>query len=364
MLLGSALVMPVIAIIIVVAARLKFEELKSGGRKIAELLKAEQIPLHTTATKSRQLLNIVEEMAISSCIPVPPVFVMKGEPGINALAAGNSELDAVIIVTDGAINLLSRDQMQGIVAHEFAHILNGDIGRNMWLMAFTHGNFCVSIVAEELIEYEAIDWALLTVAVSIVGFVLRPLGALCTLVALAFMSRIKRVGEYHADATAVELTRLPRGLSEALLLVAGNASKGRVKRKGGLETSHLFFVENGWSLASIFSSHPPLNERVIRLQPDWDGHYLYESDDDAAEFVGAYKAMGDMLKPADKREKIVQQMAGIAAQAVAMTALSGASAGSNPNWPVRRRQAGRNQAVSQSPGCGQFASVASRDCES
>ena len=325
MLLGSVLAMPVVALIIVVAARLKFEELKSGGRKIAELLKAEKLPVNTSATKSRQLLNIIEEMAIASSIPPPPVFVMHGEPGVNALAAGNTELDAVIIVTDGAINLLSRDQMQGVIAHEFAHILNGDIGRNMWLMAFTHGNFCVGIVAEELIEFEAIDWAVMTPFVSLAGYILRPLGLLGTFLALAFMSRIKRIGEFRADATAVELTRLPDGLSGALLRGAGNAAKGGVKRKGGFETSHLFFVENGWSFASIFASHPPLNQRVIRLKPDWDGHYLYESDDDANEFVGTYKAMGDMLKPADKRESFAQQATCIAVGAAAMSALAGSS---------------------------------------
>ena len=146
--------MLLVTVIIVSGAVLKFNDLKDGGKRVAQFLQAMPIDLDTSNAGKRRLLNVVEELAISSGLPVPNSYVLAGELGINAMAAGHTPEDAVIVVTEGALNRLSRDQLQGVIAHEFAHVANGDIAQNMWLLAFTHGNFCVSMMAQRLIEAE------------------------------------------------------------------------------------------------------------------------------------------------------------------------------------------------------------------
>ena len=304
--------MLIVTAIIVCGAVFKFSELEDGGKKVAELLHASQINSETDNADKRRLLNVVEELAISSGLPVPNAFVLNGESGINAMAAGHTPQDAVIIVTEGAIDRLTRDQLQGVIAHEFAHIGNGDIARNMWLLAFTHGNYCVSMVAQGLIEAEWHEPNAAQVIGHVLGYLLFPLGVIGAFFALVFTARIKRQGEYLADATAVEMTRLPDGLSDALLMIGGNASKGRVRRSGAFEASHLFFAESGWSFASWLDSHPPLDERIIRLKPHWDGYYLFEAQEELADYSDAYREITDLAGVASgaakngKREQFVK----------------------------------------------------------
>jgi len=143
--------MALMGFVIGIGGYYKFIELKGGGVKVAESLFATEINEETVNASHRQLLNIIQELAVASGIAVPKAYVLDNEPGINAFAAGHTNEDAVIVVTEGAVNRLSRDQMQGVVAHEFAHILNGDMARNMKLMAYTHGNFCLIELAEGMI---------------------------------------------------------------------------------------------------------------------------------------------------------------------------------------------------------------------
>ena len=324
--------MLVVTVIIVCGALFKFSELKDGGKKVAELLHALPINLETRNANKRRLLNVVQELSISSGLPVPPAFILSGESGINAMAAGHTPHDAVIIVTEGAIDRLGRDQLQGVIAHEFAHIGSGDIARNMWLLAFTHGNYCVSMVAQDLIETEwhKANWAVLLGHV--LGYLLFPLGVIGAFFALVFTARIKRQGEYLADATAVELTRLPNGLSDALLMIGGNADKGRVRRSTAFEASHLFFADSGWSFAGWLDSHPPLDERIIRLKPDWDGYYLFESEDELAGYSDAYREITDLSGIASaaagngNRERFANQVAATVVTAAVASQANGSVA--------------------------------------
>lgn len=307
--------MLLVTAIIVYGALFKFSELKDGGKKVAELLRAMPVDPETSNANKRRLLNVVQELAISTGLPVPEAFVLSGESGINALAAGHAPEDAVIVVTEGALNRLSRDQLQGVIAHEFAHIGNGDIARNMWLLAFTHGNYCVSMTAQDLIEAEWHEPNLALVLGHVLGYLLFPLGVIGAFFALVFTARIKRQDEYLADATAVELTRLPDGLSDALLMIGGNVNKSRVRRSGAFEASHLFFADSGWSFAGWFDAHPPLDERIIRLKPHWDGYYLFESEDELADYSDAYREITDLSGIASgaagsgKRERFAKQVA-------------------------------------------------------
>ncbi|MEM7457174.1 MAG: M48 family metalloprotease [Planctomycetota bacterium] len=293
----AVFIMPIAALYIAGTAIWKYFELKEGGRKVAELLRAERIPSDTKSFHERQVLNVVEELAISAGVPVPPVYIMYSEPGINALAAGHTAEDAVVVVTEGACRRLNRDQIQGVVAHEFAHILNGDIGRNMLLMALTHGNYALILAAQAMIDSEGSgDESDVFVPVAYVaGLVLWPLGLFSAAVALLFMALIKRQGEFDADATAVELTRLPDGLCEALLKIGGNEMKGAIRRSCAFKASHLFFADSGWSVTKAFDPHPPLTRRIRRLRPDWDGCYLYEGEDELGEYEGVYSDLVELV---------------------------------------------------------------------
>ena len=296
--------MALMGFVIGIGGYYKFNELKGGGVKVAESLFATEINEETVTASHRQLLNIIQELAVASGIAVPKAFVLDNEPGINAFAAGHTYEDAVIVVTDGAVKRLSRDQMQGVVAHEFAHILNGDMARNMKLMAYTHGNFCLIELAEGMIGTPSLRTGSTRGSrrgqfssdggFPALGYILYPLGLLNSFVAVAFTAGMKRQGEYLADATAVELARYPRGLSEALMKIAGNKDKGRVRRKEASAMNYMFLVDGVNSQYRIFDSHPQIDRRILSLQPDWDGYYLYENEDELNAYGKAYDDVAEL----------------------------------------------------------------------
>jgi len=217
--------------------------------------------------------------------------------------------------------------MQGVIAHEFSHILNGDMARNMKLMAFTYGNFYLIELAEGMIDTNQTiseDPLRSEHGFAALGYVLYPLGLLNSVVALAFTAGIKRQGEYLADATAVELARYPRGLSEALMMIAGSKDKGRIRRKGATSMNYMFLVDGVNNRYRMFESHPEIDRRILRLQPDWDGYYLYEKEgeleaygeayDDVAELAGLAKLNA---RGADIIPSSLEQVAPLAIGAVA-----------------------------------------------
>ena len=302
-----------VSVIIVSGGYMKMSELDGGGSKVAEgmnglLIDESNLQLNKS---QRRLLNVVQELAIASSIPAPPVYILTGEPGINAMAAGHCYQDAVLIVTAGAVRHLSRDQMQGVIAHEIAHILNGDISRDMWLTAATHGNYSLLITAEEMSSFRRYEGPSVE---AYLGYMLLPFGYLSACLARLFTARIKCQNEYMADATAVELARYPQGLSDALMMIGGFEHKGRVKCARAIETNHMFLVESGWSWVA---SHPPLDKRILRLRPDWDGYYLYESPEDLDGYCGIYKEITELVETnrqavrRDKAKEVVTELAAV-----------------------------------------------------
>src|SRR5262249_10959690 len=133
-------------------AALQAAQLAAGGRAVAEMVGGRLVPSNTHDLAQRRLLNVVEEMALASGVPVPPVYVLESEGGINAFAAGHSPADAVIAVSQGALDYLTRDELQGVVAHEFSHILNGDMRLNVRLIALLHGLLGLSIVGAVVMQ--------------------------------------------------------------------------------------------------------------------------------------------------------------------------------------------------------------------
>ncbi len=246
----------------------KTMQLARGGSAVAELLDGRLIDSNTRKADERKLLNVVEEMSIASGVPVPQVYVMDNEPGINAFAAGHSPSDAAISVTRGGMTILSRDELQGVVAHEFSHILNGDMRLNLRLMGLIFGILCLTVVGRILIRTRGRrnPLPLFGLALIIIGWVGVFFGRL-------IQAAVSRQRESLADASGVQFTRNPAGLAGALKKIGGLAYGSRIESPHAEEASHLFFA-NGLADAFFgFATHPPLIERIRALDPGFDGKY-------------------------------------------------------------------------------------------
>lgn len=252
----------------------KIRELRAGGATVAMILGGRPVPPQTGDPQERRLRNVVEEMAIASGMPVPDLYLLERERGINAFAAGHGLDDAVICVTRGAVELLDRDELQGVVAHEFSHILNGDMGLNLRLLGWLNGILLVSQAGEAVFRgmrrasgRGAGAIALAAGALYVVGYVGYFFGRL-------IKSAVSRQREYLGDASAVQFTRNPEGLAGALKKIGGLLSGSRLDHPRAAEVSHLFFsngVEEAWLQA--LDSHPPLVERIRCLEPRFDGRF-------------------------------------------------------------------------------------------
>lgn len=262
------------------ATMYKVSQLSGGGHIIAEHLGGHQLSPDTTDPTERKVLNVVEEMAIASGTPVPPVFYLKNETGINAFAAGFSPEDAVIGITRGCAEQLTREQLQGVVAHEFSHILNGDMRLNIRLIGIIHG-----ILVIGLIGYYVMRTAFYTggsrsrnsndnksgMALLALGAGLMAIGFLGTLFGNLIKAAVSRQREFLADASAVQFTRNPEGIAGALKVIGGFDEGSAVKSPNAPEASHMFFsmgIASG--LNSMFATHPPLDERIARIDRDWE----------------------------------------------------------------------------------------------
>ena len=243
--------------------------LARGGRAVAELLDGRLVNSNSTDPNERKLLNVVEEMAIASGVPVPQVYVMDGEAGINAFAAGHSASDAAISVTHGAMTLLTRDELQGVIAHEYSHLLNGDMKLNLRLMGLIFGILCLTVIGRILIRARgknAWPFLLLGLALIIIGFVGVLFGRL-------IQAAVSRQREFLADASAVQFTRNPLGLAGALKKIGGASEGSELQSHRAEEVSHFFFANGLKSEFFGFATHPPLEERIKALDPSFDGKF-------------------------------------------------------------------------------------------
>jgi Zn-dependent protease with chaperone function len=244
-------------------------QLASGGSAVAELLDGRLIHSETRDANERKLLNIVEEMSIASGVPAPQVYVMDNEDGINAFAAGHSTSDAAISVTRGALQLLTRDELQGVIAHEFSHILNGDMRLNIRLMGLIFGILCLTVIGRVLVRTRGRKnpLPLLGLALIIIGWAGVFFGRL-------IQAAVSRQREGLADASSVQFTRNPAGLAGALKKIGGLEQGSKLKSPRAEEASHLFFA-NGMSESffGLLATHPPLIERIRALDPSFDGKF-------------------------------------------------------------------------------------------
>ncbi|MEK7702410.1 MAG: M48 family metallopeptidase [Nitrospirota bacterium] len=268
-------------LIIAAASLSKMVQLQSGGAVIAEQLGGHRIDPNTTDALEKKLLNVVEEMAIASGTPTPLVYLLSDEGAINAFAAGVSPSDAVIGVTRGSITKLSRDELQGVIAHEFSHILNGDMRLNIRLIGILSGLLVVTNIG-----YYVLQFALHSSGRSrrskdsgnplpfmAVGAALMVIGFIGTFFGSMIKAAVSRQREFLADASAVQFTRNANGIAGALKKIGGFSLSSMMKSPNALEVSHLFFGQgiSGWM--ELFATHPPLSDRIKRIDPSWQGAF-------------------------------------------------------------------------------------------
>jgi len=312
-----------VSVVVLVGSLYKMMALSAGGKVVAESLGGQLIPRNTEEPNQRKLLNVVDEMAIASGTPALPVYLLANEPGINAFAAGFTPRDAVLGITQGAIEQLSRDQLQGVIAHEFSHIFNGDMRLNIRLMGALNGILILGILGYYLMYSASFSGrrrgndnsgaAILALAVGlmVIGFAGTFFGGL-------IKAAVSRQREYLADASAVQFTRNPGGIAGALKRIGALQAGSIVRNPGAPEVSHAFFAQGVTGFTQWLSStHPPLASRILRIDPQWDGKFDVPEPPPSVESQPPVDGTSAMRGP-----DMVRNMATVAAGAVAADALA------------------------------------------
>jgi len=283
----------VVALTLILGGSLvKIVALRRGGRYIAESLDGRLVNPSTTDLKEKRLINVVEEMAIASGISVPLAYVLDNEGGINAFAAGYHPNDAVVAVTAGCLQQLTREELQGVVGHEFSHILNGDMRINIRLLALISGIMVIATIGYYILRSGSTSRSrkgggpivLMGLAMVIIGYI-------GVFFSHLIQSAVSKQREYLADASSVQFTRNPTGLANALKKIGGFSMGSKIKAPLASETSHMFF---GSAISSFFATHPPLAERIRRIDPSFAGDFS-----SLAKFEGTADQEGGVMGLAD-----------------------------------------------------------------
>jgi Zn-dependent protease with chaperone function len=256
--------------VIFLASLFRTLSLRSGGGQVARQLGGTQVDPSTRDPLRRRLYNVVEEISLASGVPVPEVYVLDREAGINAFAAGFTASDAAVAVTRGALEKLNRSELQGVIAHEFSHILNGDMRINIRLMGTLFGILLLALIGRRVLIHAR--WAggssrdrggaiivLIAIGLTAVGYIGLFFGRW-------IKAAVSRQREYLADASAVQFTRDPAGIGGALKKIAVYSDASYLDADTE-EVSHMLFGDG--RRMHLFSTHPPLTERIGRIEPDF-----------------------------------------------------------------------------------------------
>ncbi|MBI3563450.1 MAG: M48 family metallopeptidase [Gammaproteobacteria bacterium] len=263
-----------LAILVVIgfASLYKWLTIRAGGYVIAEHLGGVLIPNTTADLNEKRVLNVVQEMAIASGTPVPPVYILE-EDGINAFAAGYTPADAVIGITRGAITRFNREQLQGVIGHEFSHIFHGDMRLNLQLIALLHGILVIGLLGYYAMRVAGNSRGRGAAGLLGIGIALIILGYGGTFFGNLIKAAVSRQREFLADASAVQFTRNPEGIAGALKIIG--ASSGSVLTHARVdEVTHLLFAEGKHFATDWWATHPPLETRIRRIEPRWDGIFI------------------------------------------------------------------------------------------
>lgn len=276
--------------IILLGSLWKISQLSAGGASVASLMGGREIGHDPHDAQERMLVNVVEEMSIASGVPMPAVYVLDAETGVNAFAAGFHSNDAVVAVTRGCIERLDRHELQGVIGHEFSHLLNGDMRLNLRLMGLVHGLLVIGLLGAfmmRMCSYSSnsrrdnrVMLALLVIGLAtyVIGYIGFFFGGL-------IKAAISRQREFLADSSSVQFTRNPAGLAGALKKLGAGYQEAAVANANSHEASHFFFGNAvSGDFFGLLATHPPLDERIRAIDPRWDGVYpepapIVHSDD-------------------------------------------------------------------------------------
>jgi Zn-dependent protease with chaperone function len=274
-------------ILIAAGCYYKIRLLSGGGSAVAEMLGGRKIDDTPDDLNEKKLRDVIEEMAIASGMSVPEIYVLDRERGINTFAAGHTRDDVAIGVTFGAMKLLSRGELQGVIAHEFSHVLNGDTRLNMKLMGLAHGLNWPTIVGRVLVRgstqplgpddsiFDA-DSNPVLLPTAPIGFMFLVMGSVSSPFVRLIKSLICREREWLADAAAVQFTRNPAGIEGAFKKIGGLLKQGRLDSPYAETASHLYFSNSTYDpWFGFMSTHPPLLKRVLAINPAFDGQFQH-----------------------------------------------------------------------------------------
>ena len=263
----------VTTLFIIGATLVKTAQLSSGGGRVAQQMGGTLVSPETRDPLRSRLRNVVEEMAIASGVPVPEIYVLEQEMGINAFAAGFAPGDAAIAVTRGTLEMLERDELQGVIAHEFSHVLNGDMRLNIRLMGVLFGIMALGLMGRMV--FRGVRYGGFSSkrgkgggVIVIVGLGLIILGGIGVFFARIIKSGVSRQREFLADASAVQFTRQSGGLAGALKKIGGYEAGSLIQTTDPEEVSHMLFG-TGSKLSGMFATHPPLSDRIRALDPSF-----------------------------------------------------------------------------------------------
>ena len=298
-----------ILIFIILGSLYKLVQLSAGGSAIAQYLGGVIIPRSSADPLHKKILNIVEEMAIASGMPVPQVYILD-ERGINAFAAGWKTTNVVIGITQGALERLTRDELQGVIAHEFSHIFNGDMRLNIRLIAILHGILMIGMLGRMILRsLRYVRTSRNSKGGGQAIFIILGIGAALAVVGYSgtffgnwIKSLISKQREYLADASAVQFTRSSEGIANALKKIGGAIPGSALLTASVDEYSHAYFAKGDTGALSLFSfsTHPPLKQRIFRIQPDWDGKYFLDKRKSLRD-----RELEQQQTAEDKRKKVI-----------------------------------------------------------
>ncbi len=253
---------------ILIASMVRTMQMRGGGGEIARQLGGTLVDHDTSDPLRRRLRNVVEEMAIASGVPVPEIYVLEHEEGINAFAAGYSPADAAVAVTRGTLEHLDRNELQGVIAHEFSHILNGDMRLNIRLIGFLFGILVIAILGRRLLFSARFARDSRNAAPALfVGLAIVVIGYIGLFFGRWIRAAVSRQREYLADASAVQFTREPDGIAGALKKIKALYA-GSYLKTDAEEVGHMLFGSGAGY--QMFATHPPLEDRIRAIDPSFD----------------------------------------------------------------------------------------------
>ena len=281
--------------VIFLGSAYKTAALSEGGSAVAESLGGRLVSPNTSDPDERKLLNVVEEMSIASGVPMPKVYVLDEEDGINAFAAGHTPSDAAVSVTRNCMTKLTRDELQGVIGHEFSHILNGDMRLNIRLIGILFGIFCIATIGRILLQVRGSSRDRSSGIPMLIGLLLMVVGGVGLFFGRLIQAAVSRQREFLADASSVQFTRNPAGLSGALQKIGGYGSI--MESPHASDASHMFFASGlSESFIGLMATHPPLEARIRAIDPNWDGKFQ-RLPEDTAENLHLYRTQPSQTSP-------------------------------------------------------------------